>query len=315
MTLDEAVDRLRAGEPLLVDESTAEQLRDLAIPQDLEGRFVWPEALVPLRDARIRSSFSTVAERWLKRLEIHGAIDSTNERLQALAREGDLSGLLVTSECQTAGRGRQGRRWHSPLGASIAMSFGFSLRRPAAELEGLSLVVGLALVEMLDSDGQLGVRIKWPNDVHSVRGKLSGILIELAPSTRPGSQVIIGVGVNFRNAPGLGEVVGQPVDDLETLYGRLATGAVDRSAVIGRFASTLVDFVSRFDDHGFQPFRAAFQAVHSLHDQPCRLLRGEQEVLGQVLGVDDRGRLRFLADDGDGREEAIASGELSLRPR
>ena len=58
--------------------------------------------------------------------------DSTNERARALALAGAPHGTLVTAAEQTAGRGRQGRRWSAPAGSALLMSM--VLREPPALL-------------------------------------------------------------------------------------------------------------------------------------------------------------------------------------
>ena len=48
--------------------------------------------------------------------------DSTNQRARELAGAGAPHGTLVTAREQTAGRGRQGRRWAAPAGRALLMS-------------------------------------------------------------------------------------------------------------------------------------------------------------------------------------------------
>ena len=43
-------------------------------------------------------------------------VDSTNEEIRRLAKNGEEQGLVVVAEKQTAGKGRRGRSWDSPEG-------------------------------------------------------------------------------------------------------------------------------------------------------------------------------------------------------
>ncbi len=124
---------------------------------------------------------SPAAAHALGRPRLHlRATDSTNDRARALAIAGAPHGTLVTASFQTAGRGRQGRRWSAPPGSSVLASL--VLRSPPP------------LLPLLAARGRLRRRagasalIKWPNDVvlatrrsRAALAKLAGILIEGRP--------------------------------------------------------------------------------------------------------------------------------------
>ena len=114
--------------------------------------------------------------------------DSTNERARALALAGAPHGTLVTAGEQTAGRGRQGRRWSAPAGSALSMSL--VLREPPPLLP---LIAAVAVCDVAGDDA----RVKWPNDVVFVRrgrlAKLAGILIEGRPQE---GWVVLGIGLN-----------------------------------------------------------------------------------------------------------------------
>ncbi len=112
------------------------------------------------------------------------SVDSTNDRAKRLAAEGAPHGTLVTAAEQTAGHGRQGRRWLAPAGEALLMSV--VLRDPPALLP---MVAAVAVADTVGPDA----RIKWPNDVLIDGRKVAGILAEGRP--REG-WVVLGVGVN-----------------------------------------------------------------------------------------------------------------------
>src|SRR5271165_4527063 len=113
----------------------------------------------------------------LGRPRIHlRSTDSTNERARLLAAAGAPHGTLVTASVQTAGRGRQGRRWVAPARSSLLMSL--VLRSPPSLLP---LIAAVAVCDVAGDDAL----IKWPNDVVLARAgglaKLAGILAEGRP--------------------------------------------------------------------------------------------------------------------------------------
>ncbi len=118
-------------------------------------------------------------------------IDSTNRHLLDLARTDGPDGLVAIADEQLAGRGRLGRTWQAPVGASLLVSV---LVRPSVAPEEWPTLVGaagIAAVEVLTVLCDLPARLKWPNDVVVGDAKIAGVLAE---ST--GSAVVVGMGLN-----------------------------------------------------------------------------------------------------------------------
>ncbi|MGI9025796.1 MAG: biotin--[acetyl-CoA-carboxylase] ligase, partial [Burkholderiaceae bacterium] len=115
-----------------------------------------------------------LASRWDARVVATTA--STNSDLLDEARSGRTFSrpAVLAAEIQTEGRGRLGRRWQSALGASLTASYALRVARRLAELEGITLVCGLAVRDALARHG-LRVDLKWPNDVLVDGRKLAGI--------------------------------------------------------------------------------------------------------------------------------------------
>jgi BirA family biotin operon repressor/biotin-[acetyl-CoA-carboxylase] ligase len=96
-------------------------------------------------------------------------------------------GSIVVADHQTAGRGRLDRRWESPPGTALLVSF---VLRPNPVL---SLAAGVAAAQACGS----GVRLKWPNDLLLNGAKVGGILVEVTPR----ATAICGIGINLTWAP------------------------------------------------------------------------------------------------------------------
>ena len=112
---------------------------------------------------------------------------STNDDLLERWRAGELIDPVARiAHKQTAGKGRAGRTWLANPEDSLCFSLAFPFKRKPAELTGLSLLVGLAVIsgiaQAYDLDQamlyQTGLRLKWPNDLLLNNAKLGGILIE-----------------------------------------------------------------------------------------------------------------------------------------
>ncbi len=139
---------------------------------------------------------------FIREVEFHHEIGSTNERALQLAREPHRRyPLLVLAEHQTAGRGRGANRW---WGAPGALTFSLVLEGSTAQLPPhrwpqASLTTGLAVCEALEELlRDRTIQLKWPNDVYWKQRKLCGVLLE-SPAERPGI-LVLGIGLNVNNS-------------------------------------------------------------------------------------------------------------------
>jgi BirA family biotin operon repressor/biotin-[acetyl-CoA-carboxylase] ligase len=122
--------------------------------------------------------------------------ESTNDLAWKRALEGAPEGLAVLAEEQTRGRGRFGRPWFAPPGRCL---LGSVLLRPRIRLEELNLVTAvgaLSVVDALEETESLGATIRFPNDV-LVRGrKISGALVEARLISSTPDFFVVGIGIN-----------------------------------------------------------------------------------------------------------------------
>jgi BirA family biotin operon repressor/biotin-[acetyl-CoA-carboxylase] ligase len=95
--------------------------------------------------------------------------------------------LLVTTDRQSAGKGRLGKEW-VPAARAVAASLAFVPRWPVARWPLLTLSAGLAARRALGDR----VLLKWPNDLVVGDLKVGGLLAEADPGL-----VVIGLGVNL----------------------------------------------------------------------------------------------------------------------
>jgi BirA family biotin operon repressor/biotin-[acetyl-CoA-carboxylase] ligase len=123
---------------------------------------------------------------------------STQDVVLRAAREGASEGYTCLATEQTAGRGRQGRRWVAPAGSALLASV--LVRRSPAVAGGVPFAAGLALVDALATGHGLAAGLKWPNDVLVDGRKLAGILCEVEPAAGVDHRIALalGLGVNLR---------------------------------------------------------------------------------------------------------------------
>ncbi len=131
-----------------------------------------------------------------------GRVASTNDIAFSLARTGSPEGTLVVAEEQTRGKGRLGRRWHSPPGLGLWFSLVLRPEVNAGESSGISLVVALAVAVVLRDAYGVDTRIKWPNDVVVGPRKICGILTEAEFHGDGVEFVVVGTGINVGQREG-----------------------------------------------------------------------------------------------------------------
>lgn len=285
-----------------------ERLRALGVAVDaVAGRGYRLARPVELLDARrIAAGLGSDARALLRGIEVAFELDSTSTELLRAA-PGSAHGRVLFAECQHGGRGRRGRRWHSPLAANLYLSIGWRFDAGAAALGGASLAIGVAAVEALERCGVHGVRLKWPNDLVVDGRKLGGILVELGGEIDGPCDAVVGIGVDFAMPPAAGAAIGQPWTDVASI-----APEVSREALAIALVDSMLRALVRYERDGFPPYRAAFERVDALRGREIELSTGREPVTGTALGIDEHGLLRVLVD---GVERRFASGEASVRAR
>jgi len=231
--------------------------------------------------------------------------DSTNA--QALREPAPDHGVQAwLAERQTAGRGRRGRPWASPLAAHVYLSLSRRFDAGIAALQGLSLAVGAATAQVLHDLGFDRVGLKWPNDLLADGRKLGGILVEIRGDAAGPMQVVVGLGLNVAMPPSAGEGIDQAWCDLASL----SPTPPRRTELCVALLDALVPLLAHFEAEGLAPWQAAWARLDLLAGKPVRLEHAGQPIDGIALGIDAEGALRLRTTDGERRCHA---GETSLR--
>lgn len=245
---------------------------------------------------------------WKEHFHYFQEIDSTNDRLKTMARQGAPHGTVLIAGQQTGGHGRMGRSFHSPEGMGVYLSI---LLRPdcaPSELMHLTCAAAVAMCNAIETVCHFRPGIKWTNDLVYRKRKLGGILTELGLSTKGHlDYAIIGIGINCCQQ----EKNFTP--DIRSIAGSLAmvTGQnIDRSAL----AAAMMDALCKMDANlltGKEEMLSQYRKSCITVGQDVSILRGEEIRHGYALDVDDNGALVVLFSDGT--IETVNSGEVSVR--
>ncbi len=262
------------------------------------------DTLTPsLSSHAIRAALSQEANHRLHDILTHTTIDSTNDALWRRYESGLRSPAVCLAEQQTAGRGRQGDVWQSPPSGSLYLSLFWPF--PANMLQnGLSIAIGIGLINTLKNHNINDLQLKWPNDVLHQRHKLAGILVE----SRYGSQhyTVIGIGLNFKLPIATQNKILQPTTSLE----QLCTKVPCRDMLAGHIIQNMIDTLILFQARGLQDFLPLWPQYDALLDQPIHLIDGANKQTAIARGIDASGALQYEVDQ---QLHTLSSSHTTIR--
>jgi len=203
--------------------------------------------------------------------------------------------LVVISEKQTAGRGRQGKDWYSPDSGNIYMSIRFKNNNP----DPLSLVVGLLISEAMDSvSGQkINVGLKWPNDLLIDNKKICGILIE-SEINGDNNDFIIGIGINYS------------LPQKESWWGEIGDLAniLPREKLINGILKKIINYA----ENGYKNWKSAWEnrCIHMGKEIKAISNNQNDYEMGKFYGISQEGNMMLQTKNA---LKIISSGECSIK--
>jgi len=226
-------------------------------------------------------------------------VGSTMTEASRLAREGAPHGTVVVAEEQTAGLGRMGRSWTSEAEVGIYCSIILRLPLPQAQFPIVSLLLGLATAEAIQSSAGIACDLRWPNDVLIDGRKVAGVLAHLTENC-----VVAGIGINVNNTS-FEPDLRTPATSLLLASNRQTA----RETVLLRLLESLDAFCSLLAKEGAPSILRAFAAASS-YVVGRRVCVEEDGALGTTAGLDENGFLLIRLEDGKLRK--VASGGIRL---
>jgi BirA family biotin operon repressor/biotin-[acetyl-CoA-carboxylase] ligase len=231
-------------------------------------------------------------------------VDSTNavaERILKRWFDGEelaFQETVVVAATQRAGRGRDGRSWHSPPGGIYAT---WTTAATPAELSFVALATAVALAEAVEPLVE-GMRItfKWPNDLLVNGRKLGGVLCQ-GRTRGEKAWVAAGFGINVTPLTGSADLVSRAISLADMGY-------------VGEPTEALGGVLETFLRRARELLRAprelvaawSARAVHRCGEL-LRVRVGDAFVEGVFRGLSPDGRLVLEVE---GIEQRYSSGEV-----
>ena len=220
-------------------------------------------------------------------------VDSTNTFAKETSLKKDY--LVVISEEQTAGKGRQGKDWYSPDAGNIYMSISLRNNNPAP----LSIIVGLLISEAMDSvSGQkINAGLKWPNDLLIDNKKICGILIESEISGN-NNDFIIGIGINYS------------LPQKESWWGEIGELAdiLPREKLINSILKKIINYA----ENGYKNWKFAWEKRCVHMEKEIKAISNNQNnyEMGKFSGINEEGKMLLKTKN---QLKIISSGECSIK--
>jgi BirA family biotin operon repressor/biotin-[acetyl-CoA-carboxylase] ligase len=239
-----------------------------------------------LDGAVIQALLTALGQNKIDSIEVLQSVDSTNSHL--LDQQTKVGrARLCAAEMQNAGRGRRGNEWLCAPHKNIMLSVSWSFTHWPKSITGLGLAVALVIVERLNQDFDLDVKIKWPNDLLIDDRKLAGILIVHQP--------------DWSNSD-----AAYAWQDLHSLGIQ-----IDRNEFIAKLVNDLIGMLSGFELNGFAPLAQIWNQHSSYSGKTISVGNEGHQVVGEMQGVDVNGAL--IVKDIKGKTHIFSESNVSVR--
>lgn len=250
----------------------------------------------PNRVDPARISLLLNTKRFGKSIHYLDECTSTQTIAHELARNGAEDGTIVTTENQSAGRGRMDRPFKSTKGKGIWVSIIIRPDIPPHQAPQFTLVAAVAVVHAMKSlYKNFTPVIKWPNDILINGRKSTGILTEMIAEIDHVQALIVGIGIN----------VNQQLNDFPEELQSIATSVsieedkeVDRAQLIAELLNYLEKYTDQYLEQGFTPIKALWEEVSGTIGKRIKATTLREVIEGEAIGITDQGVLEIRLDDG-----------------
>ncbi|MCS7013277.1 MAG: biotin--[acetyl-CoA-carboxylase] ligase [Chloroherpetonaceae bacterium] len=211
-------------------------------------------------------------------------LDSTNSEIFRATHLPE--GAVILAEFQTAGRGRAGKVWHSPMGENLLFSV---LLRPACETKWLgllSIMASEAIAETAEFLTTCTATVKYPNDVYVSGKKLAGVLVETRTQGLRAPTVALGIGLNVNQTAFEGEL-----SERATSLRLIAQRELDRAAVLTYLLQCLDARYDEFIQGRAELFLERWKARCQIIGKEVSFRYANAELSGKVVAIDEQGCL------------------------
>jgi BirA family biotin operon repressor/biotin-[acetyl-CoA-carboxylase] ligase len=242
-----------------------------------------------------------------REINYYKTLDSTNNFAKINANSLK-DGAVIISEEQTAGRGRLGRNWVSPLYKGIWMSI---ILKPDINPIYVSKITQVVAAAVNRAFFELGIenKIKWPNDIIVNSKKVCGILTEMNAEINHVNYVVVGIGINVNlDNKDIPEDLRLKASSLRIESGK----EFNRKKVVAEILNKLEPLYKEFvESNDLNKSIEICRENSILIGREVKIVDRNEVYLAYVCGLSDEGYL--IIKDKNGNTKELISGEISVR--
>ncbi len=242
----------------------------------------------------------------INNIEVYKTVTSTNDLAKQYALDLKPEGTVIVAREQTAGRGRKGRSFYSPMSTGVYISV---LLRPELTAEKtlyITTAAAVAVAKAIEKISGKEAKIKWVNDIFVDGKKVCGILTEGAIDFETGKMqyAVLGIGVNIK----------KPENDFPSEIQNIAGSVFDTtdkevSSII--VAEMLNNFMNYYKNLASKPFYEEYKKRMFLIGKQLTVYSGKDSYPAVAIDLDEE--LSLVVKDENGNIKKLNTGEVSIK--
>jgi len=242
-------------------------------------------------------------------IEIFEELDSTLNYLKNLEEDERIEGRVVVANSQTKARGRRGRSFFSPKNTSAYISFILKPRFSIEEVNLITIICGISVVEAIKNVCGLDTNIKWVNDIYKDDKKLCGILTEGVISIESGymDYVAVGVGINI-NRPK--EEIPEELKEIIAFIEDFTEKKENRNKIISEF---LNEFEKRYINFNKNELYKEYKEKMLYINSDIIYKYGDNTMNATLIELNKDFSITIKNEEGE--TKTFNSGEISIRKK
>lgn len=251
---------------------------------------------------------NTAAKVFGKEIEILKTVDSTNNYLKLRAQDKADEGLVAIAEQQTEGKGRKGKSFFSPTGSSIYMSVLLKPKIKISNINLITIIAAISVVEAIYNTSEIQTSIKWVNDVMYNNKKLCGILTEASIEGESGdiNYIVLGIGINVKkiNFP-------DDIKNVATSLGNITSIDYNRNELIGQLLNQLENNYNKLFSNNQCELINSYRNYLSMLGNEINVILSDSTYRAKALDIDENAHLIIQLPSGEITK--INCGEISIK--
>ena len=177
-------------------------------------------------------------------------VKSTNDVAMKLIKRNILEPTLITTEKQTNGRGRIGKKWIS-LKGNLFMTLFFEFDQKKINFKQFAVLNAFLLKKVISKIILKKIKIKWPNDLLFNKLKFCGILQEVIKFDNF-DYLIVGIGLNTNTVP-------QNKTFKSTCLKNILNKKVDNQKILKKIVTAYEKFLSEKNELSFSDLKMKYK--------------------------------------------------------